>query len=161
MPNWCQNQLMVDEPMSNELTEYLKEHGFSFRKISPCEETVEAQEIAWSTKWDLSDDNQRETADMLIADSATFFDTAWSPPTEAIRKLSELFPDDGFTLRYYEEGVMFCGETVFEDGLDQENVFIQHDKKAFNQFIQEYMGLEPLYDDEDEDYEDDENDEEE
>ena len=152
MPNWCQNQLTVDSPMSNELVDYLRVHGLSFAKIAPCEQTAEAQKDAWSTKWDLRDEDQREAANELIVERACGFDTAWSPPIEAIRKLSEQFPDDGFTLRYCEEGMQFCGETVFEAGDEEERVFIDGDRKAFRDFIQNQMGFEP-WDDDDEDEE--------
>ena len=42
------------------------------------------------------------------------FDTAWSPPIQAMEKLCEL----GFSVRlmYYEPGMAFCG--IWEDGHD-------------------------------------------
>lgn len=62
----------------------------------------------WGTKWDVAvsdDDNYPETeiveewSDRLIYR----FNTAWSPPVEAIRELSSQYPELEFDLEYEEE----------------------------------------------------------
>lgn len=72
----------------------------------------------WGTKWDIGYD--LDCGDYLTADSArkpitVRFYSAWSPPTDAYRKLSEM----GFSIRayYYESGMGFCGSWV--EGHDQ------------------------------------------
>jgi hypothetical protein len=66
----------------------------------------------WGTKWDISPYSSEISDDGLSVEGS--FDTAWSPPTEAYRKLEEL----GFTVEalYYEPGMAFCGE--YSDGQD-------------------------------------------
>lgn len=66
----------------------------------------------WGTKWDISEgefDYDPET------NSGTgYFNSAWSPPTEAMDKMTDLGFD--ITLRYYEPGVAFVGEYTSEGG---------------------------------------------
>ena len=74
----------------------------------------------WGTKWDIamSDEEQyRETSvDMTDADSVTYqFNTAWSPPTEAILTLSSQYPELVFTLTYQEE-TGWGGDCLIMDG---------------------------------------------
>ena len=165
MPNWCENQLVITEPMSDELRAYLKENGFSFAKIAPpdypAEEDdqnfgiIDAQVEAWGTKWDIPVEEESEISQGLLDGDLVGFDTAWSPPCEAIRRLSDKFPTDHFRLLYSEPGMMFCGESNFHDGIEDETVFIQDSAEEFKKFITEEMGFEP-WDDEDEDEEEEE-----
>lgn len=67
----------------------------------------------WGTKWDVGGDDgciARATPNSL----SLSFSSAWSPPTEAYRKLEEL----GFyiTAYYYEGGCAFCGS--YNEGND-------------------------------------------
>jgi len=62
----------------------------------------------WGTKWDVAIHDKDEYPDTeLMEESETSlayrFNTAWSPPTEAISKLSEQYPDLDFELSYEEE----------------------------------------------------------
>jgi len=68
----------------------------------------------WGTKWDV----ECYGAPEISNDGKTMrvsFDSAWSPPTEAYRKLEE----QGFVVDalYYEPGMGFCGE--YMDGFDE------------------------------------------
>ena len=47
------------------------------------------------------------------------FDTAWSPPVPVIEKLSTMFPDHEFDLKYYEGGVGFCGHARWSGGEEE------------------------------------------
>lgn len=74
----------------------------------------------WGTKWDVAvapDDKYPDTE--LTDESEDFisyrFNTAWSPPTEAIVKLSEQYPDLVFTLSFEEE-TGWGGEVVIVNG---------------------------------------------
>lgn len=51
----------------------------------------------WGTKWNSSEGNIQE-------DDSIAFTTAWNPPCEILRKLSEEFPDSTFYCYYAEEG---------------------------------------------------------
>jgi hypothetical protein len=62
----------------------------------------------WGTKWDVAIRHGEEYPDtelMIDTDDtlAYRFNTAWSPPTEAISKLSAQYPDLDFELSYEEE----------------------------------------------------------
>jgi hypothetical protein len=130
MPNWCENKLSIMD-CSPELESYLKENGLSFNKIKPTpSELLEGNGWYdwrlenWGTKWDLSEQEQREVADQLISESADFqatFMTAWSPPLEAIAALSEMFPNDQFTLDYFESGCWFAGTAIISEGQIDDN----------------------------------------
>lgn len=121
MPNWCFNKLTVTNS-TPELEAFLKEHGLSFEAIVKPNrpendehgfETVSAQVHAWGTKWDLPDDEAKEAAAFLLNDGECNFDTAWSPPIQAIEALSAKFPQVNFSLHYYETGCMFWGVADF------------------------------------------------
>ena len=130
MPNWNENKLSVMD-CSPELESYLKENGLSFEKIKPTPpELLEGNGWYnwrlqnWGTKWDLSEQEQREVADQLISESADFqatFMTAWSPPLQAIAALSEMFPHDQFTLDYFESGCWFAGTAIISQGEIDDN----------------------------------------
>jgi hypothetical protein len=62
----------------------------------------------WGTKWDVAvRDNEEYPETELTDESETLlayrFNTAWSPPTEAITKLSLQYPDLDFELSFEEE----------------------------------------------------------
>jgi hypothetical protein len=93
----------------------------------------------WGTKWDLSEQEQRETADWLLSDSAGFtacFDTAWSPPLQAIAALSAMFPSDKFILHYLELGMMFAGTAhIFNGESIEDDIF--EDEESIRSFALE------------------------
>ncbi len=130
MPNWCENKLSVMD-CSPELESYLKENGLSFNKIKPTPpELLEGNGWYdwrfenWGTKWDLSEREQRDVADQLISEIADFqaiFMSAWSPPLQAIAALSEMFPNDQFTLDYFESGCWFAGTAIISQGEIDDN----------------------------------------
>lgn len=70
----------------------------------------------WGTKWDVYDDvtydksqleNTRDTDQVHIT---YYFDTAWSPPANWLKKVAKDFPDLEFTLLYAEPGCNFAGK---------------------------------------------------
>lgn len=66
----------------------------------------------WGTKWDVGDSqgiNSWTDTDLVV-----YFDSAWSPPTQAYDSLV----NQGFTVyaTYYEPGCAFAG--IYEDGID-------------------------------------------
>lgn len=68
----------------------------------------------WGTKWDVNDVFGGKISD----DGKTIsygFDTAWSPPVEAIDKLAEQYPSAQLTLSYTEENG-WGGSIEWEDG---------------------------------------------
>jgi len=67
----------------------------------------------WNSKWNSLesrvDHNNRRTL--------FYFDTAWSPPKAVILKMSEMFPDLNFKLKYWECGAGFKGAYECENGI--------------------------------------------
>jgi hypothetical protein len=65
----------------------------------------------WGTKWDVGGGDVTKIDKNNVK---LYFQSAWSPPTEAYRKLEDL----GFSINafYYEPGVMFAGQ--YYDGED-------------------------------------------
>jgi len=80
----------------------------------------------WGTKWDagsVSCDTTVGNMELLASAQDTSpveitytFDTAWSPPTPVIAKLSELYPTVSITHSYIEEGCVFAGESCTKQG---------------------------------------------
>jgi hypothetical protein len=148
MPNWCFNKLTVTNS-TPKLESFLKEHGLSFEAIVKPNRpendengfgTINAQMNAWGTKWDLDENDAKETADCLLNGGACSFDTAWSPPSEAIRVLSEI-TGASFELTFYEPGCWFWGKEVIEDGeLYGEIDSSSGSKEELKEFLVEEMG---------------------
>jgi hypothetical protein len=108
-----------------ELRAYLECNGFSFARMAPLppqadpndeSATVTQQLAAWGTKWDLDEDESKSVAENLLANGVAYFDTAWSPPIQALEALSRAYPKDTFELCYCELGMMFAGTATFQIG---------------------------------------------
>jgi hypothetical protein len=155
MPNWNINTLKVSDA-SSELIEYLKAEGLTFAKIAPVRPrdgvcVVTQQAYAWGTKWDLSEEESRDVANQLIDVGIASFDTAWTPPIFAIKALSVRFPDDKFTLSYYESGCQFWGIANFSAGnvddeceegtLEEASLFLQEEMGYNKEEADDYVGL--------------------
>lgn len=149
------NTLKVSDA-SSDLIEYLKAEGFSFAKILPvryrdggCPATQQAE--TWGTKWDLTEEESREVANQLIEVGIASFDTAWSPPIGVIKALSARFPDDEFTLSYYEGGMGFWGVANFSAGevddnyadgtLEEASLFLQEEMGYNKEEADDYVGI--------------------
>jgi hypothetical protein len=127
MPNWCQNHLTVIGA-TPEFRAWLAD-GFTFQRMNPVSPPAPHQDSAsdswrnlntccnaWGTKCDLDDKEQRQVADELLETGSSFFDTAWSPPIQAIDALSRQFPEVSFQLDYCKLGMFFAGTATFQDG---------------------------------------------
>lgn len=127
MPNWCQNHLTVTGA-TPEFSAWLAD-GFSFQRMNPVSppasrydsaiaswRSINIYSNAWGTKCDLDDNEQRQIAHELLENGAAFFDTAWSPPIQAIEELSKQFPEVAFHLHYCELGMFFAGTATLKAG---------------------------------------------
>ena len=144
MPNWCNNKLEI-ENCSPELEEYLEVNGLSFEKIKPTPPEKLNDESGswygwrvdnWGTKWDLDEREQEDVADALVESLCARFDTAWSPPCQAIAALSAMFPNDKFVLHYLELGMMFAGTARISDGVSIEDDIFE-DEESIRAFALE------------------------
>jgi chemotaxis protein histidine kinase CheA len=144
MPNWCENSLTISGPL--EILKELEEAQLSLQKLFPCpKELLETSAPAvyndkekaeinkekygypdwyswqvanWGTKWDLSIhsidvDEGVDGKGYLCAG----FDTAWSPPVEAMRKIFEKYKGRGLKIEmeYFEPGCSFIGKVTAND----------------------------------------------
>lgn len=146
MPNWANCKLTVTNS-TPKLEAFLKEHGLSFEAIvkpEPIENdkdgsgTIFAQTAAWGTKWDLSEIEAKETAASLLSTGHCNFDTAWSPPSEAIRALSEL-TGASFLLAYYEPGCWFWGAEDISEGFISSEFDGDETQEQLKDFLMEYF----------------------
>lgn len=146
MPNWTHNKLTITNS-TPKLEEFLKEHGLSFEAIVKPERpenygdgcsTIAAQTDAWGTKWDLDETEAKETAASLLENDECIFDTAWSPPSEAIRALSEL-TGASFLLAYYEPGCWFWGVEDISEGSISSEFDGDETQEQFKDFLMKYF----------------------
>ena len=70
----------------------------------------------WGVKWDLGKGKYNEEAEVQNGSFSVGFESPWSPPVEAYKKLVEM----GFFIQayYFEGGIGFCGQYV--SGWDNE-----------------------------------------
>lgn len=142
MPNWCLNNLELSHPDPAMLEKAVKawndggllsvlvpEPDYSVTPVLPAfpdirknNDPVDPEQawwdwrvVNWGTKWDVGyrteNDNRAEIKDGKMV---VFFESAWSPPTEAYKVMEE----HGFEiLAYYDEpGIGFCGKYSTEYG---------------------------------------------
>ncbi len=88
----------------------------------------------WGTKWDVavSDDDSYPDTELIVEEEwsdriAYRFNTAWSPPSEAITTLSKQYPNLIFNLSYEEE-TGWGGEVEFKDG--EADILEQYESKC-------------------------------
>src|SRR6056297_324633 len=83
----------------------------------------------WGTKWDISKGDLEAEANGNSLELT--FDTAWSPPVEAMETAEE----QGFKveLLFYEPGVGFCG--IYEDG---DYIELEADSEDAEQIIDQF-----------------------
>ena len=93
-----------------------------------------------STKWDVGKASEYDNEPHRVSDNEihVYFDSAWSPPTDAYYKLEDL----GFEVKayYYEGGMGFWGE--FIDGCDT-----TYSNGEIPQDIKDRFGIEEYTDD--------------
>jgi hypothetical protein len=82
-----------DKDLEKKYKENIKKYG--------CKTWYEWCVENWGTKWN--------SYDFQLQDSCASFSTAWSPPEPIIIELAQKTQED-WVLRYYEEGMSFCGE---------------------------------------------------
>lgn len=80
----------------------------------------------WGTKWEINDSWRNEVSATRVEYE---FQTAWSPPVDALDKLAEQYPRLAFTMRYIDEGSFFCGESQWNNGerIAEIDLAINHD----------------------------------
>lgn len=102
----CDSYYAERDPLDHETEQEGLSFGDAFRhKIDHSNHWYFWNVRNWGTKWDVVDDGEGSTK--LLRDSSThavyLFDSAWSPPLEALDLLSRQFPDLLVELKYVEE----------------------------------------------------------
>jgi hypothetical protein len=125
MPNWCANVVIVSHADKSKLDEFRQAAVDNQTKASSdfmnvlCRKPADVGDnwyewnvANWGTKWDV-DVFVTEDTDESVTLS---FDSAWAPPIEFFRHLTE----QGYTVTgyYYESGMGFAG--IYENGQNDE-----------------------------------------
>lgn len=132
MPNWCSNEVSISgsREIISEILEITEKNPekFQMSDFVPMPKELEGTNAPsdspnwydwcnsnWGTKWDMCDvyqSNHPSKASMTIS-----FNTAWAPNVQFWAKFSELYPTLSIIHYYYEEGMGFIGEAIYENGL--------------------------------------------
>ena len=146
MPNWCTNTLTVKGPEAalEKFVEAVRtsESALSLDRIVPMDPRLRATPSTtnptpeqrramdenvrdfgyptwyewslanWGCKWDVN-----AFAKAGVGEVVYDFDSAWSPPSAAIKAASRQHPELTFVLEYDEPGMDFAGTEVFSQGV--------------------------------------------
>ena len=133
MPNHCSNTIVISGP-STELQKFCgglkkffgykeSEDGELSLFMSYLPMPVELQDTPnwydwalenWGSKW-----GDYDTDLELFDDQITgYYTSAWGPCNEGIVKLSKLFPELTFSVKYHEPGMAFMGGQVCQNGAE-------------------------------------------
>ena len=122
MPNWCDNSLYIEAP-ADEIAaikaailkgEQTEQGLLNYFCPEPQHEIAEDEMIPawyswrtnnWGTKWEVDAQITGETETSLYI----HFQSAWSPPIEALQCWLDRSEQHIVDLRYMEWGMMFCG----------------------------------------------------
>ena len=131
MPNYCNNNLFIEgnPDTLKKIMSYVESNDnvFDFERIVPMPDSIYRGNIGqkeeeiygksnrydwsienWGTKWNSVDAEKYENSFEFL--------TAWSPCDPVIAALAAKFPSMRFTYTFYETGMCFCGESVYENG---------------------------------------------
>ena len=125
MPNWCNNEMTIThaDPYMVQRAADAWNRGEFLSDFIPEPKYIEPSEgggqmpdwwhwrIAnWGVKWDLGKGKYNEEAEVQNGSFSVGFESPWSPPVEAYKKLVEM----GFKIEayYFEGGIGFCGQYV-------------------------------------------------
>lgn len=146
MPNWCENELIVEG--SKEEIKVFKNQAVGkssteddpadldfFNFFNQKEEVmmdVEWQSSNFGTKWGACNSTITNESDNELSYK---FDTAWGPATIFFEQVSNLFPSLTFRLNYIEIGVGFKGDFVIKNGVVIEDSYLEGDD--FEEWLKE------------------------
>lgn len=160
MPNWCANNFGLKGPKEKiqELWTKIQEQNELLEVLVPLGEWNYMSSVeGWGTKWDVEIDGLEIEEEGDNATIFGWFDSAWSPPTDAYETFIQNNPDCYIEATFYEEGMQFIGrwendeETVFED--IQELLMDGFENPIFLDLVEEYevqlYEEEPEYEDAD------------
>ena len=135
MPNWCDGELTIHGKDTKEVLKLLcgSAGKLDFNKVvrNPREHWPFKQHWGksmadwriryWGTKWNVGEEVR--IVPMSKGAVKLHFSTAWAPPVPIIGRLADRFPENTFTLRYWEGGMGFRGKLVVKDDEVLENFY--------------------------------------
>jgi hypothetical protein len=120
------NKLVPLDPRASKVVRWEKEDGTEqvFGAFSSAEEGFDGYQNAidvWGTKWGAYDIQAGGAWYELLEkedyhDIAFYYQSAWSPAGELMRKISAQFPTLSFGTWFTEEGMGFCGWQLYKGG---------------------------------------------
>jgi len=120
MPNWCSNHIKIEGPKDKVEAIWSKatdesEEGL-LGALHPIGEWDYHKAIdQWGTKWDVN----MTDANLEISEDGTtiegYFESAWSPPLNAIMHYEMANPDVEIHCKYYEPANDFVGSNQYGD----------------------------------------------
>ena len=144
MPNWCSNLLTLTGN-SQEILNFNKDNidnednlDFELKVPFPKDRDFDKEWYTWrltnwGTKWSAADTiitfNWEDEENPSIKSIVYDFNTAWSPPSEWLSKVSEVYPDIEFELKYCEPNMNFSGITIIQKGneiLEKNGVYTEY-----------------------------------
>lgn len=137
MPNWCRNYVTINGP-EKQLKDFISStpknsngnDGLLSKYVPIGEWEFEKAVDSWGTKWDIDEIIIGEIAEQYHYHTVDLqFDSAWTPPLEAIKAISLIFPYFQIGVHYVEDGVGFIGFVVYSNG--QELVIEESDFPDF------------------------------
>jgi hypothetical protein len=153
MPNWCNNTITIRGSVEtlSELKSVVEAGEGLLQAIAPMPKELEGTTAPsdtpnwydwcnanWGTKWDPEvhlefTDNGDGTAEIT-----GWFDTAWSPPIEALHSLSQDWDSCYIELYYHESGMCFVGYWDSE-GADDHYEYDSATSDTIRNMIPEYL----------------------
>jgi len=112
MPNWCANHIEIVGPEDKINKLYMDAQDGFLETLAPLGEYEYNNAINnWGTKWEVDIDNL--AVDLSLNNGKAvlsgYFESAWSPPIQAIQTFEYNNPDCDVELYYYEPAMDFCG----------------------------------------------------
>lgn len=135
MPNYCENVLEISNLSQKSFDKLIKQHTkqegqdegtLVFDSIIPVPKKDDGEPFDdwynfrvnnWGTKWEPNTYSFESSYDDKCGGYISIgMSTAWTPPSGIIQKLSEMFPEARFEIKYVEPGCCFMGEDHYIDG---------------------------------------------
>ena len=101
---------------TTEVKNYLRDNQeFTFENFIPLNSTSRSDKIDnWGTKWD--------AYEVIHNEDGFIFDTAWSHPAPVIKKMSKMYPNLTFEIKFVDEDLGYnMGHYIIKNGIS--NVF--------------------------------------
>ena len=116
MPNWCNNHIEINGPAEklSQVWEHAKQSEGLLEALTPLGDWDYQDAVSsWGTKWDVEleglEYSEWEVNGQSKGCIEGYFESAWSPPTEAVSSFLERNPECDAELFYYEGGNDFAG----------------------------------------------------